>query len=150
MMPAYTLRPAIQADYDFLYDLNRRTMRAYVEPLWGWDEARQREIFRQNFRLEGHSIIMVEGHMAGRLALDRGPERLFIAQINLLPAYQGKGIGTSIIRTLQAEAVQNHIPLELRVLQTNPDARRLYERLGFTVSNENETHLWMRWQPEIG
>ena len=88
-MVEYTQRPVTEADYEFLYDLNRRTMRAYVEALWGWDEAAQRTLFQQRFTLEGHFIIVVEGQDAGRLRLDESPERTVISQINLLPDYQG-------------------------------------------------------------
>jgi len=34
-MIEYRLRPVTDADYEFLYDLTRTTMRAYVEPVWG-------------------------------------------------------------------------------------------------------------------
>lgn len=149
MTPPYILRPVTQADYEFLYDLNRRTMRVYVEPLWGWDEAVQRENFHQRFKLDGHFIIVVDGTDAGRLAVDRTAERIFLSQINLLPDFQGKGIGSHLIESLKAEAAQANQPLELRVLQTNRPARRLYTRLGFVVFDENDTHLWMRWQAAI-
>jgi len=105
----------------------------------------QRQYFRQRFKLEGHSIIVIDGKDAGRLSLDVSPERVYIAQINLLPQFQRKGIGTAIIESVKADAAQANKPVELRVLRTNPDARRLYERLGFTVFDETETHIWMRW-----
>ncbi|MAS37226.1 MAG: GNAT family N-acetyltransferase [Anaerolineaceae bacterium] len=149
MTSPYTLRPVTQADYEFLYDLNRRTMRVYVEPLWGWDEAVQRENFQQRFKLDDHFIIVVDGTNAGRLSVDRSAERIFLSQINLLPDFQGKGIGSNLIESLKAEAAQANQPLELRVLQTNRPARRLYTRLGFVVFDENDTHLWMRWQAGI-
>ena len=149
MTSPYTLRPVTQADYEFLYDLNRRTMRVYVEPLWGWDEAVQRENFQQRFKLDDHFIIVVDGTNAGRLSVDRSAERIFLSQINLLPDFQGKGIGSNLIESLKAEAAQANQPLELRVLQTSRPARRLYTRLGFVVFDENDTHLWMRWQAGI-
>jgi ribosomal protein S18 acetylase RimI-like enzyme len=145
-MTGYTLRPVTQADYEFVYDLNRRTMRAYVEPLWGWDEAVQRAAFQKRFKLQGQFIIVVDGQDVGRLSIDESPERVYLAQINLLPGYQGKGIGTAVIESIKADAARAGKPVELRVLKTNPNARRLYERLGFIVFDEIDTHYWMRWK----
>ncbi|MBZ0303361.1 MAG: GNAT family N-acetyltransferase [Anaerolineae bacterium] len=143
----YSLRPVMLADYEFIYDLNRRAMRTYVEPLWGWDEALQREAFRQRFRLENHWLILVGKMAAGHIQRESSPDREFIAQISLLPEYQGRGIGSAVVRAIQAEAAPAGKLVELRVLRTNPDARRLYERLGFVVFDSNETHEWMRWTP---
>ena len=57
----------------------------------------------------------------------------------MLPAYQGRGIGTALIMALVTEANQQRVPLTLQVLKVNP-ARRLYERLGFVVRDETAMH----------
>ncbi len=39
-----SLRPAVPEDFDFLYGLNRATMKEYVVETWGqWDEPWQEE-----------------------------------------------------------------------------------------------------------
>jgi ribosomal protein S18 acetylase RimI-like enzyme len=147
-MTDYTLRPVTEADYGFIYALNRTTMQPYVEPIWGWDEAFQREAFARRWNPDNQQIIVVNGRDAGRITLNETPELIYLAQINLLPEFQGKGIGTAVIQSIQANAERAGKFVELRVLKTNPDARRLYERLGFTVFDETDTHFWMRWQPK--
>jgi ribosomal protein S18 acetylase RimI-like enzyme len=63
--------------------------------------------------------------------------------IELLPAWQGKGIGTAIIRTLLARRKD----VSLRVLTSNPRAAALYERLGFRVVQRTPERLYMRAEP---
>ena len=49
-----------------------------------------------------------------------------------------------VIGELLAEADERNVQVELRVLKVNP-AKSLYERLGFAVFDETETHYRMRW-----
>jgi hypothetical protein len=37
-------------DHDFLWQLNMEVYRAHIELTWGWDEAWQRENFRERMR----------------------------------------------------------------------------------------------------
>ncbi len=101
------------------------------------------------------SVIEADGHPIGRLRIVRDivydpgnrPQvrRVELAGIQLRPASQGHGVGTAIIRQLQDEAAYNQVPLELGVENDNPDARRLYERLGFVHVGENDSQYLMRW-----
>jgi GNAT superfamily N-acetyltransferase len=140
----YTLRPAAKADYDFLYRLNELTMRGYVERTWGgWDEALQRAYFRERFEPSQTQIVQAGGRDVGMLSvLDRADE-ICLNRVQILPDHQGRGLGTSIVRDVLAAANRRGLPVSLRVLKVNP-ARRLYERLGFTVTGETETHDLMR------
>jgi ribosomal protein S18 acetylase RimI-like enzyme len=60
-----------------------------------------------------------------------------IDQIQLEPEFQSRGMGTEIVRNLQASAQAAGVRLTLKVLKVNP-ALRLYERLGFKVVGEEE------------
>ena len=55
----YTLRPATHDDYHFLYHLHISTIRPAVEATWGWDEAFQREYFREHFDPATRQIIEI-------------------------------------------------------------------------------------------
>jgi ribosomal protein S18 acetylase RimI-like enzyme len=139
----YSLRPAVDTDYDFLYNLNRTTLREYIEPLWGWHEEWQREYFRAKFDAAARQIIVVDGRDAGVLVIEDRPEEIYLGLIELLPEIQGRGIGTDIINRLKAQASQSNRPLTLHVLKSNQPARRLYERLGFQVAGEEENRFRM-------
>lgn len=143
MSAAYTLRPATPADFDFLFALHRAAMRAYIEPIWGWHEDWQLEYFREKYDSRQRQIIQVEGQDAGVLVVERRADELYLGLIELLLAFQGRGIGTAIIRGLIAQARAEGRPLGLHVLRTNAPARRLYERLGLRVVGEEPNRYRM-------
>ena len=76
----------------------------------------------------------------------RSDGELNLANIRVAPEYQGQGIGTRLIGEMLREAHQQGLPVTLRVLKVNP-ARRLYERLGFVVVGETQTHHLMACSP---
>jgi ribosomal protein S18 acetylase RimI-like enzyme len=141
----YSLRQANDADYEFLYNLNRLTLREYIEPLWGWHEEWQQDYFRAKFYAPARQIIVVDGRDAGVVVVEERPAEIYLGLIELLPEAQGRGIGTDIINRLKAQAHQTNRPLTLHVLKTNQPARRLYERLGFQVVEEEENRFRMSY-----
>jgi ribosomal protein S18 acetylase RimI-like enzyme len=142
----YSTRPATSGDLALMWDLRVRAMRPYVEETWGWDEAFQRRRLEENFDSTQVTVLVVEGRDAGVVRVEETPEALFLVLIEVAPEYQGRGLGTHVIRDLQERARARGVPVTLQVLKVNP-ARRLYERLGFTLTGETETHFRMRWEP---
>jgi ribosomal protein S18 acetylase RimI-like enzyme len=145
---AYTLRPASAADYQWLWELKRLTMRPYVELTWGhWDDPLQEEFFRKNFSSETIQIISMEGQDAGLLNVEREPDEIFLANLQILPAFQNRGLGSAVLRELLESAAVLGQPVRLQVLRVNAGAARLYARFGFQTYHESLTHRSMRWQP---
>lgn len=130
---SFHLRPATDADCEFLWDLLTVTIREYVAAAGVWDDAVQEQHFWCTYDPARWWVVVVDGKSAGGVALDRHPQALFLADLHILPAHQGGGIGSAILRWLMAEARDASLPLLLQVLDSNPGARRLYERLGFSV-----------------
>jgi ribosomal protein S18 acetylase RimI-like enzyme len=141
---AFTLRQADEVDRDFLWHAHKAAMKGYVSQTWGWDEAWQQQYFRDHVLPERIQVIEVEREPAGFLELDVRDDCLFVTNLELLPAYQGKGIGGELLRSVQTEAAASRLPVRLQVLRVNP-ARRLYERLGFRQTGETDTHYQMEW-----
>ena len=80
--------------------------------------------------------IFCDGCHAGYVATHDEGDRLEIDDLYLAPAFQGKGIGTAVLRQMVAQAMQeNKIPY-LYVFIRNEGAVRLYHRLGFAVVQE--------------
>jgi ribosomal protein S18 acetylase RimI-like enzyme len=140
----YTLRLATVDDFDFLYDLHKVSLGEYVQATWGWDEAFQRKMFSEGFLQPPVSIILVDGQPSGSLTIASRPEDEYLAGIELHPRVQRRGIGASIVRLVIERAQARRVPATLRVLKVNVGARRLYQRLGFVVVGESETHYDMR------
>jgi ribosomal protein S18 acetylase RimI-like enzyme len=140
------LRAARQEDAGFLYGLLKATMQEYVAQIWGWEEEWQQAYFQEHFDPSQERIVVLEGQDIGVLATEEREDELFLAKISILPEYQGRGIGTHLIRAVLDRAFDRGLPVTLQVLKGNP-ARRLYERLGFVAVGETETHTLMKAMP---
>ena len=105
-------------------------MREYVEAMYGpWNEAQQMEFHRVWFNAQRLKIIEDQGRAIGVLdATDHG-EFVYLGWIELVPEYQGRGVGSAIIRELTEQR-----SVRLHVFVSNPRARALYERLGFVAT----------------
>lgn len=146
-MSAVRLRPARKVDSDFCFRLHRAAMRTYVEAVWGWDDAVQREFHDQRFDPAMTRIITVDGLDAGSLNVQYRPDDIYLARIEIHPDFQGRGIGSQLIRRLVEEAAERDQPVVLDVLTVNSRARALYRRLGFREVcryGENEIKIRMR------
>ena len=143
----FQLRHATAEDRDFLFQLHCSTMREYIERTWGWDEDWQFGDFEGRFDPQTYEVIVVGGERVGFLEVERGTDEIFIANIQVAPWLQGRGLGTAVIRQVMQEAIGAGLPTTLQVLGVNHRARRLYERLGFRVSGHVPPHLRMRCGP---
>ncbi len=138
------LQPAVRSDHQFLYRLHCTTMRDYIVPTWGWDDQVQRAAFDRRVSTNPHQVILLDGQRVGMLELEHHPTELFIANIQVLPEKQGRGIGSAIIREIVELAHSSDAVATLQVLEVNERARRLYERLGFRVVGADPPHIRMR------
>jgi len=129
----YLLERATALDYEFIYGVARLTMHDYVARIWGWDEDFQSVRFRDMFSVDEWQLITSAGRRAGCLNVQFRCDEIFLANIYMLPEYQRRGIGSSIIRNLVQIGVETGLPVRLNVLTSNDDAYRLYVRLGFHV-----------------
>ena len=142
----YTLRDITRDDYEFIYELNKTVNKENVEKVWGaWNEDSQREFLKNRFDLIRMKIITLDDNDIGVLEVEEKEEELYLEEIQILPEFQGRGLGTQIIRSLILRANKNEKSLGLRVLKINP-AKKLYERLGFSIVGETDTHYMMRIQ----
>jgi ribosomal protein S18 acetylase RimI-like enzyme len=135
-------RPATEDDVVFLYTLHVTTMREYVDKTWGWDDAYQEAVFRRNYVPTQVQIITFDGRDIGMLMVDERVDDIFLRAIEIHPDYQGRGIATGIIRKIISDGLQKGKPVRLHVLKVNP-AKRLYDRLEFSVIEETPTHYIM-------
>jgi ribosomal protein S18 acetylase RimI-like enzyme len=149
-MEGVTLRPASGQDADFLYRLHRDTLKDYVEQTYGtWDEEWQKKHFLQHLNPRECQVITAKGQDVGVLRTVEGKTEVLLSVIEILPEFQSKGIGTTVIRLVQDSAHSRGKPVALQVFKVNP-ARQLYSRLGFQTVGETATHYQMRALPPEG
>jgi ribosomal protein S18 acetylase RimI-like enzyme len=151
-----TLRPVVQSDEDFLFEVYASTRREEMNS-WGWDASQQDAFLKMQFMAQkrsyemqhansSHDIILNEGVPVGRFLVARTSEEIHLVDISLMPEARGNGIGTALIKELLNEGVNTSLPVRLEVLQTNP-AAVLYERLGFGKTGENSLYFQMEKRP---
>jgi ribosomal protein S18 acetylase RimI-like enzyme len=152
---SYRTRLATVEDVEFLADVVIEATRAQGRLPASFDERRWRTDFcewtmeqvRDQSPNQTTSVVEVEHERIGRLRTTRSGGCLELCGIQLRPGFQRQGIGAAIIEDLKAKAVVAGISLDLSVEKDNPDARRLYERLGFVRVGETEEEFKLRWDP---
>jgi ribosomal protein S18 acetylase RimI-like enzyme len=153
--PSVELRPAAAADQEFRFRVYAGT-RADELAVVAWDAAARRAFLRQQFdareawyrdQFGGATvdIVTVDGEPAGVLCVDRGAE-IRIVEIALVPERRGRGAGTSLLRAVLAEADAAGKRVTVHVEALNP-ARRLYDRLGFTVADDKGVYVLLERLP---
>lgn len=88
-------------------------------------------------------MICVAGQFAGGLYVDENDQHHWVRTIFLKPEFQRLGVGTSILKKEASRAKDAGKPFFLKVIKINP-AKRLYERLGFQVINEDDATFSMQ------
>jgi ribosomal protein S18 acetylase RimI-like enzyme len=142
----FATRIATEEDKEFLYALNRSAYQDVVIRQFGtWDERWQRQYFEEKWTHTRYRIIEHTGRPIGAIWVTDCPDHHFLNEIQLLPAFQGHGIGSNLIRQEIESSQSQHLPLRLGVLKHNFRAQRLYTHLGFVVSGETATHILMEY-----
>lgn len=96
-------------DYEFLYDLNKRTMRDYAEQTYGaWDEAVSRRIFAERWHPETIKIVQIDGQDGGMLEMIPSETGIWLANIRVAPEYQNQGIGAQLVSGVLEEKSERH------------------------------------------
>ena len=150
------LRPIRPEDQPFLYEVYASTRLEELAPL-GWNADQQAAFLTQQFNAQHQyyqanypgadfQIILVNDQPAGRIYVDRRIDEIRLIDIALLPEYRNGGIGSRLLKDLLAEAARAGKPVRIHVEKFNP-ALRLYERLGFSISDDRGVYWFMEWRP---
>jgi ribosomal protein S18 acetylase RimI-like enzyme len=151
------LRPYRPEDQEILFAVYADTRRDEVSA-WGWGPAQQDAFLRMQFMAQrrwydetyskaDHQIICCDGQPAGRILVQRDPDSIRLIDIALLNKYRGQGIGSALLQGLLDESAQRAVPLRLQVHRSNTGARRLYTRLGFVQTAEDDIYCQMERAP---
>ena len=118
----YYFRKATIDDFDFIFDLKKKNFKKYIEEYFEWNEEERKEMYYNTLKnyLGEYNIIVINNKDVGIFAVDES----YILN-NLLIKNKQKGLKT-----------------KLEVFKNSP-AKKLYERLGFSVYGENESHYQM-------
>lgn len=156
-VPGITLVPIRQEDMEFLYRVYASTRIEEMRLVTDWTEDEKNAFLCWQFQMQhqhyqtyypqaNYNVIVKDETPIGRLYVAAGSQEIRVMDIALLPPYRNKGIGTSLVREILAEAEENGQIVSLHVEAENP-AKHLYERLGFVVVGEAGIYQLLHWVP---
>jgi GNAT superfamily N-acetyltransferase len=136
-----SLRAAVDADFEAC----RRTYFAemdWVNERLGLKRDDQESMFRKLWDPAQVCIIQADGVDVGWLQSVVSKSEHMLGQIFVDAPFQRRGIGTEVLSRIIEEASGRGLAVRLAVVKFNP-SRRLYERLGFRVTHEDERKVYM-------
>ncbi len=143
-MKTLSLSPAKDSDRDWVWETKKRCFSGYVKQAYGvWDDESQTSRFHATYDPQEVWILKLSESVIGYVSYACNDEEFRLFNIMILPEFQNRGLGSAVIRKCLKEAGSKGVPLRLQVLKVNP-ARRLYERLGLTVTGQDEVHYQMQ------
>lgn len=142
MTKELTYMPAVESDMGYLLWLREQTMTPYLA-LAGIPTDEQTHLDRIRYRWQNAQIISWQGTKVGLLKCMQDGEAIEVVQLQIAPDFQGKGIGKKVLEMVLAQACQHNKKVMLSVLKQNP-ALRLYERLGFEVTHQDDESYYLQ------
>lgn len=131
------LRSACDDDVAFARNLYFETMREIIDRLFGWDKGREEKNFAGFFKLDEVRIITADDQDVGWIQEQISEHSINLGSFYVVPAMQGRGIGTEVLRMLLERAARESKAMTLGVVKINP-ARQFYEKRGFRATHEDE------------
>ena len=122
-------------------------MKLHAVATWGgWLEREAREETSADASAGRSQIIRLGAEAVGLLRLDRFETHLQLEQLFVLPEYQRRGVGATVLDAVLSEGRSHGLPVRLRVLRANP-AKQFYARYGFSVVLETPERFFMERAP---
>lgn len=141
MVNAYTLRKAFSEDYELIYSIKKNSLGEYITQTWGWDEELQRKMHENEMETENIYLIQMNNETIGTVGINEIHNEIIISRMYIVDKFQSKGVGSRIIKEIIKENSAKEI--KLGVLKVNTRAKKLYQRLGFEVYDDENEHYRM-------
>ncbi len=125
------LMPISAADKEFLLQVQFRSMN---------------DTYRKNYPAARYDIVELDRWPVGRIVTKVQTDCVYYVDFALLPQAQGIGIGTAVLAAALEEPRLLGLPARLRSFSYNWAARRLYDKLGFTVIAEEPPQVVLEWR----
>lgn len=139
---AITLRPAVPEDFPFCEAIYFTEMDQIMTDL-GMDKLRQRDTLKAGWKAAEAQVIQLDARDIGWMQSWAEPDSLYLSQLFIDADHQNRGIGGEVLARLLRQTDADGVAVTLSVVKSNP-ARRLYERLGFAHTHEDERKVYMR------
>ena len=148
-MEELNIRKADAVDSDFVFAVKKAAFREYVEQVEEWDDTHQRELHNNRFDSQDVRIIQFQETDVGFFSTSCSSNSLRVHQLFIHPEYQGRGIGSACMTRILADADATGKAVNLQVLKINIRGIAFYQRLGFSIVDEDSTHVQMKKLPTL-
>ena len=135
------LRMAQKSDLDFLLELRKSTMNIHLANM-GLSTDEESHLSRVQYHFEAAKIVTIEEQRIGLLKSYQDDINWHIVQIQIIPEFQNKGIGTELVLGIIQKAKHQQKNVMLSVLKSNP-VKKLYDKFGFCVTAEEDNNFIM-------
>ena len=139
MSNMWSMRPATEDDLEFVYFSELETVdenkddpkvQSYIR-----EDAKASLGYTKIIMAENSDIGVYQAYETNYYGLREGKrDWWYLAHIYIKPEYRTLGIGSAIIK----KDIEDHDKILLQVMKSNPRAKKLYESLGFVVTQEND------------
>jgi GNAT superfamily N-acetyltransferase len=137
------VRMATPTDQSFLYKLNREAYEPLAARLFGlWNEDTQRARLEAKILQLEFRIVDFESQTVGAISSSEHRDHVFLHEMMILPEFQGRGIGSVVLRRELRGAKDIGKPLRLHTSRLNK-AQEFYRRHGFVETGRDETFINM-------
>lgn len=134
-------------DIAFSFEVKKAAMGPHIAQKWGWDEQYQFKVHLDHFGEKPFFAIECGEASIGTLSLVQQGGFARFGEFYILPARQGRGLGTRILRHVLQVVDEMSLPVRLEYLKWNP-VGSLYKRHGFAIIGETDIH-WLMERPSI-
>ncbi|KWE58822.1 GNAT family acetyltransferase [Burkholderia ubonensis] len=117
-------------DAETLVQIRIASMRESLERVGRFDPQRARARFLSSFDPECCKFILVNDATVGFFLVRPADEHLTLEHLYILPAHQGKGIGSAVLASIFADADSRLLPVKVGALRGS-DSNRFYLQHGF-------------------
>ncbi len=129
------------ADFEVLAELRTAAMRESLENIGRFDPERARERLWNSFYPEHTQFIVVNGQRVGFHTFRPVDDGFYLNHLYVLPGWQGRGIGSHVLRQLLAQADVLGQPVHLCALRDSA-SNAFYQRHGFVQTRVDDPDIY--------
>ncbi|MBP6007632.1 MAG: GNAT family N-acetyltransferase [Rhodoferax sp.] len=131
------LTGATANDFESLVAIRIEAMQESLARIGRFDPVRARERFRLGFAPEHTRHIVAKGQRVGFVVTKPTSDAVHLDHLYIHPAWQGQGIGASVLQLIFSEADALGLPIRLGALRESA-SNRFYLRHGFELVEQAE------------
>jgi len=147
MLMSIVMKVSLQKtrDKELLYSLNKEAYQANVVQDSGeWNEEEKLAYYSKKFDKYEYQLVRADDKWVGIVGTETTDTYIYLSDLKIIPDFQGKGLGSKIIKDLLSKAKQAGLQFKLDVVLSNTRAIAFYESLGLEIANIDERYVYFQ------